>query len=259
MPVELNFNERRVLGVLIEKAFVTPEQYPLSLNGVVVGSNQKSCREPMSYIDENQAQKTLESLQAKGFVVCVRMIGSRVDKWKHKLSEACPMDGKEMAVLAELLLRGPQTDGELRQRSSRMREIGTLEDAERILETLQSRPDPLVERLGPPGRRRGVKFAHRFYPAAERPTEDSVGGDGWESESGVEAAPRSAPVVESREPVRVPSAAPLAGAGSLPGVTAGQPAQPAVAPGVLDDLRTELQRLKERVQELEDTFVKFLK
>lgn len=247
MPVELNFNERRVLGTLVEKGFTTPEQYPLSLNSVVVGCNQKSCREPMSYLDEEKALDALESLQSKGFSTLVRMAGSRVDRWKHRFGEALTLDGKELSILAELFLRGPQTEGELRQRASRMRPIETLEELEQLLESLQSRPDALVTRLGPPGRARGVKYAHTFYPASERPAADET-----------DEGDLQPPAQEARPQAR--AAAPVSPTGPAPGGEAGAGAGGAsAAPEELASLRREVEHLKERVAELEATFVKFLR
>jgi len=248
MPVELNFNERRVLGTLIEKGFTTPEQYPLSLNAVVLGCNQKSCREPMSFIDEEKALDTLESLQKKGFAVLVRMAGSRVDRWKHKLGEALTLDSKEVAILSELFLRGPQTEGELRSRASRMR---PMDELERLVEGLRTRPDPLVVRLGPPGRARGVKYAHTFYPAAERPTEDSA------YEAAPEPAQRQDP--SGYMPAPRPAYSPARPAESY--ASPGNPIPPAAAASSTEvaELRREIRSLEDRVAELEATFVKFLK
>jgi uncharacterized protein YceH (UPF0502 family) len=243
MPIELSFNERRVIGVLIEKGFTTPEQYPLSLNSVVVGSNQKSCRDPMAYIDEEKALDSLESLQTKGFTTCVRTVGSRVDRWKHRFGETLALDSKEVAILAELFLRGPQTEGELRQRASRMRPIETLEELDRLMENLLVRPDPLIVRLGPPGRARGVKYAHCFYPQSERPVDD---GSSDESSEDTAAAPRATS----------PSSA---SSFSSAQVAPRPESPPATGRADLDDLRSEIEKLKDRVSELEATFVKFLK
>ncbi|MBI4601166.1 MAG: YceH family protein [Planctomycetes bacterium] len=277
MPIELSFEERRVLGVLIEKGFTTPDQYPLSLNAVVVGSNQKSCRDPASSLDEEKVLDSLESLRQKGFVTLVRSEGARVDKWKHRFGETLGLEARETAILAELLLRGPQTDGELRQRASRMRPIEALEEVESLLEGLRSRPDPLVERLGPPGRKRGVKFSHRFYPPSERPSADSFPEQGaaWEKAAepegdreagGASPAPAAgrpaaaAPAPHSPHsphspyppnPPYLPSGAPPAPQGPWPA--------PAAAPGEVVELRREIEALKERIAELEATFVKFLR
>lgn len=250
MPVELSFNERRVLGTLIEKGFTTPEQYPLSLNSVVLGCNQKSCREPMSSIDEEKALDTLESLQSKGFAVLVRMAGSRVDRWKHKFGEALTLESKEVAILGELLLRGPQSEGELRSRASRMR---PMEELEQLVESMRSRPDALVVRLGPPGRSRGVKLAHTFYPAAERPTADATDEDG-ETYTPASSAPSPAAVLVARQPQALSRtmdsyASPVGPSSSVAGASGAE----------LAELRREMQSLKDRVAELEATFVKFFK
>src|SRR3954468_4057060 len=118
--LELNVDESRVLGVLIEKATTTPEQYPLSLNAVTNGSNQKNNREPVRAMTEDQCFEALESLRTKGLVVRVDTHGSRVPKYRHNAGDVLRARTGELAILAELLLRGPQTVGELRGRASRM-------------------------------------------------------------------------------------------------------------------------------------------
>jgi len=255
MSLELSFAERRVLGALIEKAFTTPEQYPLSLNSVVVAANQKSCRDPVSNIDESTALETLESLRRRGFATLVRSEGSRVDRWKHRFSETLGLAGKESAVLAELLLRGPQTDGELRQRASRMVPIDTLEDMMGIIDVLRSRPEPLVARITAEGRRRGVKYAHTFYPASERPRDDHPRDDG---PSAPEEAAYSLPAHTDsggwREPAEAEPA--LEASWSAP---ARQAAVATPPQGALLEMQKEIQSLRERVEELEATFVKFLR
>jgi uncharacterized protein YceH (UPF0502 family) len=257
MPPELSFSERRVLGVLIEKGFTTPEQYPLTLNGVVVGSNQKSCRDPASNLDEEAAMGTLESLRKKGFATLVRAEGSRADRWKHRFGETLVLNGKEMALLAELLLRGPQTDGELRQRAGRMVNYESLDEVSRLIEELSARPEPLIERITPPGRRRGVKYAHTFYPPAERPRDDRE--DVWD-EVGAEA---SAPPSHARETPPRPVAT-TAGAAPVATHAARGEAHTGFAPAgapvaEVADLRREIASLKERVEELEATLVKILR
>jgi uncharacterized protein YceH (UPF0502 family) len=234
MSLELTFAERRLLGALIEKGLTTPEQYPLSLNSAVLAANQKSCRDPLSTLDESSVLQTLESLRQKGLATLVRSEGSRVDRWKHRVSEKFGLAGREAAVLAELLLRGPQTDGELRQRASRMAPLETLDDVARALEALRSLSEPLVERITPEGRRRGVKYAHTLYPPAERPHDDGPAGP--------------------EEVVFVPAAVPP------PAATAPPREMPErVEGGALFDIQREIQSLKERVEELEATFVKFLR
>ena len=150
--------ERRVLGVLVEKAKTTPEAYPLSMNALVTGSNQKSNRDPVMNVSDEDVEHALSSLQQKGLVT--RITGSRVDRWRHNLYEQWTVGKVELAILAELLLRGPQTEGELRGRASRMEEIADLD-------TLRSHLRPLRERgmvvfLGEEARR-GTQITHGFH------------------------------------------------------------------------------------------------
>ncbi len=151
---ELKPDECRVLGVLIEKALTTPAAYPLSLNAVVTGCNQKSNREPVRQLDEDQAQEALDGLRAKGMVTEVHLTGSRVVKYRHLTQEVLNIHGPSTAILAELLLRGPQTVGELRNHASRMKTIESLDVAQNILSSLIDADPPLVRQLPPaPGSR----------------------------------------------------------------------------------------------------------
>ena len=111
--VPLAPRERRVLGVLVEKAKTTPEYYPLSLAAIVTGCNQKSNRDPVTNYDQDDVEETLHNLRKKGAVILVEGSG-RVQRWKHTLYDWLKVSKVELAVMAELLLRGPQTEGELR-------------------------------------------------------------------------------------------------------------------------------------------------
>lgn len=158
----LDVPERRVLGVLIEKAKTTPDAYPLSLNALTTGCNQKSNREPILQLSEGQVEDTLERCRKKG--LAVKITGGRVERWKHNLYDAWQVDKVELAVLAELLLRGPQTEGELRGRASRMEPIDDLDILRNVLR-------PLVERklivYLTPAERRGAILSHRFHDPRE--------------------------------------------------------------------------------------------
>lgn len=145
--IELTPDESRVLGVLIEKAFTTPDQYPLSLNAVVNGANQKNNRDPILTMEENPVFEALESLRGKGLVVRVDTAGSRVNKYRQLAGEALHLRAGEVALLAELLLRGPQTLGELRGRASRMQAMDSLEVTKGLLNALATRDEPLVREL----------------------------------------------------------------------------------------------------------------
>ncbi len=152
--ITLTPDESRVLGVLIEKAFTTPDQYPLSLNAVVNGANQKNNRDPVLTMEENPAFEALESLRAKGLVVRVDTAGSRVNKYRQLVGEALHLRAGEVALLAELLLRGPQTLGELRGRGSRMQAMDSLDTVKGLLNAMATRDEPFVREIPPaPGSR----------------------------------------------------------------------------------------------------------
>ena len=150
-------DECRVLGTLIEKAMTTPGQYPLSLNSLVTGVNQKNNRDPVVEIDEDGAMRAVDGLRAKGLARDVTFTGSRVEKFRHTAGEGLDLRPPELAILAELLLRGPQTVGELRGRASRMQALDSLEAVESVLQGLASRTEPqfaMVRELPPaPGSR----------------------------------------------------------------------------------------------------------
>lgn len=160
----LSVEDRRVLGVLVEKQKTskTADAYPLTLNALTTGCNQKSNREPVLDMTDDEVEETLTALQKKGLVM--RMTGSRVDRFRHLLYEAWTKNGPQLAVLAELLLRGPQTKGELRGRASRMDPIDTLDVLEDVLKPLVERR--LVVYLTDPDRR-GAIVSHGFHTPDE--------------------------------------------------------------------------------------------
>jgi uncharacterized protein YceH (UPF0502 family) len=162
--IQLTPDESRVLGVLIEKAFTTPDQYPLTLNAVVNGANQKNNRDPVTTVDETRAFDALERLRGKGLVVRADMAGSRVNKFKHQTGDALRVRPAEIALLAELLLRGPQTLGELRGRASRMQAFESIEAVKNMLAALMTREEPLVKELPPSPGSRAERYAQLLCP-----------------------------------------------------------------------------------------------
>jgi uncharacterized protein YceH (UPF0502 family) len=168
-----------VLGVLVEKAKTTPDTYPMSLNALVAGCNQKSNREPVLGLTDADVEDTLARLQKKGLVVRVMSATSRVDRWKHQLYDAWHLDRVDLAVLAELLLRGPQTEGELRTRASRMEPFEDLDALRAVLKPLAERG--LVVYLTPLGRR-GTALTHGFHPPDELDRLRKRYGDGGPDE-----------------------------------------------------------------------------
>ncbi len=162
--VPLTPRERRVLGVLVEKAKTTPEYYPLTIAAIVTGCNQKSNRDPVVTYDADDAEEILQGLRKKGAAVMVEA-GGRVVRWRHMLYEWLKVNKVELAVVAELLLRGPQTEGDLRARASRMEPLADLPALQTHLEAML--PRGLVVYLSPPGVKRGAVVTHGLYPPAE--------------------------------------------------------------------------------------------
>jgi uncharacterized protein len=162
--VPLKSRERRVMGVLVEKAKTTPEYYPMTVAAIVAACNQKSNRDPVTNYDQDDVDETLQGLRKKGAVILIEGSG-RVAKWKHTLYDWLKVTKVELAVLAELLLRGPQTEGELRARASRMEPLEDLPTLQAVLDALAARQ--LIHHLSPPGQKRGVFVTHGLYPADE--------------------------------------------------------------------------------------------
>ncbi len=157
-------DEARVLGVLVEKAQTTPTQYPMTLNAVVNGCNQKNNRHPVSTLGEDQVLAALDGLRAKQMVREVMLSGSRVPKYRHTAREGLEVGTSELVVLAELMLRGPQTIGELRGRASRMHPLESMEIVSSVLDHLMSRTPPLVKRLAPAPGSRAERYAQQLCP-----------------------------------------------------------------------------------------------
>jgi len=183
MDLELNAEEVRVLGCLMEKERTTPEHYPLTLNSLRLACNQKSSRDPVVDYDEDTVASALDALQRKGLVYFVRQSGARATKYRHDVRAKWSLTAAESGVLAVLFLRGAQTLGELRTRTERLHEFASLGEVEETLEGLRSHDDgPLVRESG--ARRSGQKerrFEHIWMEAAS--PETNVG------ESNAEAVP----------------------------------------------------------------------
>jgi len=161
----------RVLGVLVEKQLSTPEYYPLTLNALVNGCNQSSNRDPVLRAGESEVEEALEALREVRLARSVHVAGSRVLKYEHRVEETFGLTLQEAAVLAELLLRGPQTPGELRSRSGRMYAFQDLEEVEASLQLLMDREDgPLVRLLA---RQPGMKEARFAQLLGAAPVEDA--------------------------------------------------------------------------------------
>lgn len=151
--------EARVVGCLVEKDLATPEYYPLTLNALTNACNQKSNRDPVMLLEETDVVRALDSLRQKQ-MAHQSAEGVRAAKYCHNLEGVLKLDPEDLAILAELLLRGPQTVGELRNRAERMHPVGDLQAVEGLLQNLMERETPLVIRLPRQPGRKEHRFAH---------------------------------------------------------------------------------------------------
>jgi len=152
--------EARVLGALVEKEITTPDYYPLSLNALVNACNQKSNREPVMNLEEEDVRQALDGLNRGGLAGAARGADSRVTKYEHRLQEVFNFERRETAILCVLLLRGPQTPGELRGRTERMYRFNELEDVQTALRRLMERQPPLVKALPRQPGTKELRYAH---------------------------------------------------------------------------------------------------
>jgi uncharacterized protein YceH (UPF0502 family) len=167
LRVELEPAQRRVLGTLIEKVFTTPEYYPLTTKALMTGGNQRNNRDPVTNYSEDDVRAALAGLQHLHLVMAIKPEGGHATRWRHELDRRFGIQGRELAVLGELLLRGAQTEGELRARASRMRPFPDLESLHETLQRLRDWTPPLVIRLSPEGALRGVRHVHALMPVQE--------------------------------------------------------------------------------------------
>ena len=248
---ELTPPEQRVLGCLIEKRWTTPDQYPLSLNALRLACNQSTNRDPVTAYDEATVRQAADRLTKYGLARLASGHSSRATKYRHLAEEGLGLGREELAVLAVLLLRGPQTPGELKARSDRMASIASLEEVEQVLSALADRG--YVRRLG---RRPGQK-EDRF--------EQLLGGAGAQADPGqVFSAPApsapapSAPASSATAPI-APASSATAPIAPIPPTQAPPAATPAGADGGLEArvraleadvaaLRAELARIRQQDQ-----------
>jgi uncharacterized protein YceH (UPF0502 family) len=219
----LRLAECRVLGVMVEKAKTTPDAYPMSVNALVTGCNQKSNRDPVLNLSEEEVEETLDSLQARG--LATKILGGRVVRWKHNLYEAWQVEKVDLAVLAELMLRGPQTEGELRSRAGRMEPIDDLDELRAVLRPLATRG--LVVLLGPEGRR-GTLITHGFHDPREL--------EALKRQSRADEAPSHA----TAGPVLTPP----------------PPDQLATLENTVQEVRAEVTSLREQLQQMQEALAK---
>ncbi|HVA76031.1 MAG TPA: YceH family protein [Acidimicrobiales bacterium] len=197
--MQVDFVEGRILGSLIEKQLTTPQQYPLSLNALVLACNQTSNREPVTSLDEPTVEASLATLKGKGLVRYVLPShGRSVVRYRQILDERLALDERQMALVGVLLLRGPQTIGELRGRTERMARFDSTEDVEHDLEGLTRGEEPFVARLA---RRPGQKEERWAHLLADEPRATAPTPRAAPSPSEFRAAP-SAPATGGSDDLR---------------------------------------------------------
>lgn len=160
MPLKITEIEARVLGSLVEKQLTTPEYYPLTLNALTAACNQKSNRDPVMTLDETSVLSAIDSLRDKNLVYLFYGSNSRTVKYKHMLPGVFELEPPAVALIAIILLRGPQTIGELRGRSDRLHEFGDLNEVQETLDELSRRDEPLVVKLERQPGQKDPRYAH---------------------------------------------------------------------------------------------------
>lgn len=171
-PLQLSTVELRVVGSLVEKELATPQHYPLTLNALVAACNQTSNRDPVADYDEDSVEEAVTSAKGKGLVRFVHPShGRSALRYRHELAEQLGLDERQLAIMAELVLRGPQTVGELRGRCVRMADVGTVADVEAELEALAARSEPLVIRVGRAPGQKEDRYAQLLGVDAVAPSE----------------------------------------------------------------------------------------
>jgi uncharacterized protein YceH (UPF0502 family) len=242
---ELSPVEQRVLGCLIEKRWTTPEQYPLSINALRLACNQATNRDPVTHYDENAVRDAAQRLSKYGLARLASGHNSRAIKYRHLAEESLGVDREHLAVLAVLLLRGPQTPGELKQRTERMAPLPTLAEVERVLGELgQLGYATRLERR--PGQKED-RYAQLLGGAGDEPAAAPVAaatpvGPATPLGSATPSFDRPAPAADAPSPTPMP----------LRAVPAPEPAPPAPAPPAADvaDLQARVAALEDDLAQL---------
>ncbi len=236
---QLNKSQRRVLGVLVEKALTTPDAYPLTLKALTTGCNQKSNRDPVTNYSEDAVEETIDELRQLGLAAVVHTESGRTERYRHFMRQRYPFSETQLAVMTELLLRGRQQLGELRSRASRMVPIDGLDLLRSDLRELAEQG--FVQANGPL-ERRGIEVDHGMYEPNENQNFDAVSP----SQTTVPSAP---PTVNS---------APPSSAARIPVADDGQIAalrhESQELREQLQETREQVDALKEQVSQLSDDF-----
>jgi uncharacterized protein YceH (UPF0502 family) len=235
--VKLEPTEQRILGVLIEKELAVPDSYPLTENALLGGCNQKSNRDPVLVLEDFQLSGALASMLEKRILLRVSVSGSRTIRFKHQCDEVLGLNGREKAVLAELLLRGPQAPGALKPRVARMGMAATPAEILVVLEGLRARADgALVEQQPRRPRERDQRWTHLLGADAE----------GTDTPGGVILQPQPAAVPKTMSSSSLPFSEPAVPEPAVPELVLPEVA----SSGGLEDVLARMDRLERQVAEL---------
>lgn len=186
LPV-LDAQEIRVLGALMEKARTTPDYYPMTINGLTAACNQKTSRSPVVNFDEEMVVTTLNTLKRKTLVSTATGGSSRTVKYKHNMALVFPLEPAELALLCLLMLRGPQTPGELNTNAGRLYEFDSLEEVQAVLEKLSAYQTPFVQQLARRAGQKEMRYTHLLSGEPEYKDEESAFEEVTASTLGLEA------------------------------------------------------------------------
>jgi uncharacterized protein YceH (UPF0502 family) len=243
VPYSLTEIEARILGALIEKEITTPEYYPLSLNALVNACNQKSNRAPEMHLDDDSVLPALRTLEQKGLAGKADNMESRVTKYEHRLADSFNFNRLETAILCELLLRGPQTPGELRSRAERMHHFDDLDSVLSTLRHLIERDPPLVKLLPRQPGTKEARYMHLLSGDVHPPAEAVA-----------------APILVHSAASSNPSASPAAAKSviAFPAAVANSPASPA-ANERISQLEQKVTALQQEIADLKQQLASFRK
>ncbi len=243
MSIRLDTLEQRIVGVLIEKALAVPDAYPLTLNALLAGCNQKSNRDPHMNVEEYEIEGALRALMDRDWVVRHERDGSRVMRYAHQAKEQLGVEVGDLAILSELLCRGPQSPGELKTRASRMSPFSSPGDVEDRLRDLAARPSPYVVELPRRPRERMKRWRHLL---------DGVSADDALAEEG--QAPSVAPAIAPTAPVVTPAVPTVVPSAPVVAATGAAESEPVVDDELrerIDELEITVGELRERLDRLE--------
>lgn len=234
---EFSRKQRRVLGVLLEKAFTVPDQYPMTLKAITTGCNQKNNRDPVSNYSEDDVLETLQQLQKIGFVGCLHTESGRTERYRHYMRHKTKLTEPQLAIMTELLLRGRQQLGELRTRASRMVAI----DSQEALRTaLQGLLELDVIQSNGSLDRRGIDVDHNLYATGENHDRMTMLADEPDEPAPVARAAVTSPAYQQPQPRAVPDS------GSSERITALE--------SQVRDLKDELSSVRSEFRDLLDKF-----